>query len=67
MKANIARWDQCLRIVVGCMLIAWGVAGGPGWAFVGIPVLATGVWRYSPLRAIRSASLKSPSLRNEAR
>lgn len=49
MNRNVGRIDQWLRIVLGIALIAWAVLGGPGWAWVGVVPLATGLVRFCPL------------------
>lgn len=49
MNRNVGRIDQWLRIVLGIALIAWAALGGPGWAWVGVVPLATGLVRFCPL------------------
>lgn len=46
MKKNILGLDRFLRFTLGVFLIAWAVAGGPGWAYAGVYALATGAWGY---------------------
>jgi Protein of unknown function (DUF2892) len=46
-KANVGGIDRVLRIVIGLALIAWVLfAGGPVWAWLGVVVLATGVFNF---------------------
>lgn len=52
MRINIATWDRILRLLLGVLLVAWAVAGGPWWAYVGLVLLATAAWRFCPLYAI---------------
>ncbi|AUN94187.1 YgaP family membrane protein [Pseudazoarcus pumilus] len=49
MKANVGGIDRILRIVAGIALIAWAIAGGPVWAWIGVIPLATGLLRWCPL------------------
>jgi len=49
MKANVGGIDRILRIVAGIALIAWAIAGGPVWAWIGVVPLATGLLRWCPL------------------
>lgn len=49
MKANVGGIDRILRIVAGTALIAWAIAGGPVWAWIGVAPLATGLLRWCPL------------------
>ena len=49
MKANVGRTDKVLRIVLGLVLIAWALMGGPLWAWIGVVPLATGLFNFCPL------------------
>lgn len=49
MKSNVGGVDKWLRIVVGLVLIAWAVTGGPVWAWIGVVPLATGLFNFCPL------------------
>lgn len=33
-------------------MMAWAVAGGPTWAYLGVYFLATGSWGYCPLYSV---------------
>jgi hypothetical protein len=52
MKINMADWDRILRLISGVMLLIWGVAGGPWWAYFGLVLIATGAWRFCPIYAL---------------
>ena len=49
MKANVGNIDRIIRIVLGLGLIAWALAGGPLWAWIGVIPLATGLFTFCPL------------------
>lgn len=49
MKANVGPTDKVLRIVLGLVLIAWALMGGPLWAWIGVVPLATGLFNFCPL------------------
>jgi hypothetical protein len=51
MKINMAIWDRVLRLFVGTLLVAWAVAGGPWWAYLGLVLLGTSAWRFCPIYA----------------
>jgi len=48
MKCNVGRTDRTLRIIVGLMIIGWGVATQNIWGVVGIVPLLTGIIRWCP-------------------
>lgn len=52
MKINLAGWDRALRVFLGFVLLAWAVAGGPWWAYLGLVLLATAAWRFCPIYGI---------------
>lgn len=52
MHINIATWDRILRTIVGVLLFAWAIAGGPLWAYLGLVLIATAAWRFDPFYAI---------------
>ncbi len=49
MKCNVSKSGQILRLILGTLVTAWAVAGGPGWTWVGLLILATGAWRLCPI------------------
>jgi hypothetical protein len=55
LKRNVLWWDRILRFLVGVLLLAWAIAGGPGWTYVGAAILATGAWGYCPVMAVLGA------------
>ena len=59
MKKNVANWDRVLRLFLGIPLTAWAVAGGPLWAYLGLGLIATSAWAYSPLYALLRMSTKA--------
>jgi len=61
MTANIGNIDRIIRLIVGLALIIWVVTGGPVWAWIGLVVLATGVFKFCPvyrLLGINSCGVK---------
>jgi hypothetical protein len=49
MKSNVGGIDRPLRIIAGLALIAWTLFfGGPVWAWIGVPLLATGLFSFCP-------------------
>ena len=49
MNANVRGIDRIVRIVVGLALIAATLMGAIGaWGWLGVAVLATGVFRFCP-------------------
>ncbi len=48
MTPNVGNTDRIIRILAGIALIAWALAGGPAWAWIGVLPLATGVFRFCP-------------------
>lgn len=52
MKANVGGIDRILRIVLGIVLIALAAMGTIGaWGYLGVLLLATGVFRWCPAYA----------------
>lgn len=49
MNANVGGFDKWVRVVVGALLIAWALIGGPVWAWLGVVPLATGLFSFCPL------------------
>lgn len=46
MKKNVLWWDRLIRFFVGAFMVAWAIAGGPVWAYLGLYILATGAWGF---------------------
>lgn len=49
MKANVGSVDRIARAVLGIGLIAWALAGGPIWAWIGVVPLLTAAVSWCPL------------------
>jgi hypothetical protein len=64
MKINLAMWDRLIRTILGILLTAWAVAGGPWWAWIGIYLILSAAWGlclvYSYFK-IQTAEIKSRS------
>jgi hypothetical protein len=61
MTPNVGNTDRIIRILAGIALIAWALAGGPAWAWIGVLPLATGLFRICPaysLLGINTCGLK---------
>jgi fatty acid desaturase len=44
MTKNIGSLDRLTRAAIGIALIAWGLVGGPVWAWIGVvPLLTAGI------------------------
>ena len=46
MKCNVGSTDRIFRIVIGLGIAIGGVIFESYWGLIGIPILATGVFRY---------------------
>ncbi len=49
MKCNVSKTGQAFRLLTGMLFVAWAVAGGPIWTWVGLVIAATGAWRLCPV------------------
>ncbi len=49
MKANVGNIDKIIRIVIGLVIIIWGIAAGSWWGLIGLIPLITGVINWCPL------------------
>lgn len=59
MRINLAVWDSVIRILIGTLVTAWAIAGGPLWAYLGLALIGTGAWRFDPFYALfRISTLK---------
>lgn len=68
MRCNVALWDRVLRFVVGILLTAYAIAGGPFWAFIGVFLLMTAAWGFCPFYAyfkIRTLRIPARLLNSE--
>jgi hypothetical protein len=48
MKTNMGSIDRIVRGVAGIGLVAWALAGGPVWAWIGVVPLATAALGWCP-------------------
>jgi hypothetical protein len=55
MDANLSKINRCFRLVLGIILMAWAIAGGPAWSLGGIYFLITGAWGFCPFHAAIAA------------
>lgn len=58
MKANVGNIDKIIRIVIGLVIIIWGIAAGSWWGLIGLIPLITGVINWCPLYALLGLSTK---------
>ena len=64
MRCNVALWDRGLRFVLGVLLTAFVIAGGPFWAYFGVYLLFTAAWGFCPIYAsFKIRTLKLPPRR----
>lgn len=49
MQANVGKLDRAVRIVVGAVLIAWGLYAQNWWGLLGVPLLISGFVGVCPL------------------
>jgi hypothetical protein len=49
MKTNVGGIDRIVRAAAGVGLIAWALAGGPVWAWIGVVPLFTAIVGWCPL------------------
>ena len=57
MKINVGSMDRVLRIIAGLALIALAASGIIGvWGWIGVIVLATGLFRFCPAYAVLGMS-----------
>jgi hypothetical protein len=49
---NLGYWGRTWRLIIGCILLTWAIAGGPAWAYVGVYFLLCGSFGFSLIRAI---------------
>ncbi len=61
MRCNLALWDRILRFVIGVGLLAFAIAGGPGWTYLGLVFILTAAWGFCPAYAfLKIKTLKIP-------
>lgn len=60
MKKNVGSVDRGLRIFAGLVLIVWVLfANGPGWAWLGVIPLLTGLFSLCPLYKLLGINTKA--------
>lgn len=52
MRKNVIWWDRLIRFLLGIVMLTWAIAGGPGWAYLGLYPLASASWGYCPIYAV---------------
>ena len=52
MKKNVISWDRFFRFFAGVLIVAWAIAGGPVWGYLGLYLLASGSWGYCPIYSL---------------
>ncbi len=61
MKVNVGGIDRVLRIVAGLALIAWALSeNGPIWAWLGVPMLITGLVNFCPAYSLLGINTCKP-------
>lgn len=53
MDLNLSNIGRLIRWVIGVVLLAWAIAGGPWWTYLGLAFLITGSWGFSPVTFYR--------------
>ncbi len=48
MKKNVGSLDRLLRIIVGAVIVVWGVYSESWWGLVGLVPLMTGLLNWCP-------------------
>jgi len=49
MKKNVGSVDRLLRIIVGAVIVVWGVYAESWWGLVGLVPLMTGMLNWCPI------------------
>ncbi len=49
MKKNVGSLDRLLRLIVGAVIIVWGVYSESWWGLVGLIPLMTGLLNWCPI------------------
>lgn len=58
MKSNVGSLDSIIRIVIGLGIAIGGIIFESYWGLLGIPILATGVFRYCLLYPLLGINTK---------
>ncbi|MEN8193353.1 MAG: DUF2892 domain-containing protein [Bacteroidota bacterium] len=49
MKKNVGSVDRLLRLIVGAVIVVWGVYAENWWGLIGLVPLMTGLMNWCPL------------------
>ncbi len=47
-EKNVRWWDRSVRYLLGLVVLAWAIAGGPWWTIVGLYPLVTAAFGFCP-------------------
>jgi len=56
MKSNMGTVDRIIRIVIGLIIIIWGIAASSWWGLIGLILFITGLVKYCPLYTLLGIS-----------
>jgi hypothetical protein len=48
MKPNVGTIDRAIRIVLGALIIGWGLYAQAWWGIIGVIPIATGILQWCP-------------------
>ncbi len=51
-QGNLQQWERVVRFILGVLMLTWAIAGGATWGYLGVPLLATACWGFSPSYAL---------------
>jgi len=54
----MSNFERVIRWILGTALLAWAMAGGPLWAYLGIVILATGSFGFAPVKFLSEINTK---------
>ncbi|NQZ32354.1 MAG: DUF2892 domain-containing protein [Oceanospirillaceae bacterium] len=52
MKVNVGKLDKILRIIVGVLLVTWGVLTASLWGAIGLIFIVTGLMSRCPVYTV---------------
>lgn len=66
MKVNLGRLDRLIRYVLGVLLTAWAIGGGPAWMYAGIYLIISASWGFCLVYAyFNLRTLKIPTSQHQ--